>query len=188
MSSISSTSSITSNILGSFENIGIRIAMIIIGIVLAYFLYIKIIKNKFLYPLCFIDTNDCLQIKYWKIDNSLLANVLPSNYWFWYNGRMVYVYRQPTGMTCVDSTNYESVFTVDISQGVGKVVGYECIRMLEEIQKYYIYHQSTSGDFSPNEGIQEPNILYVRPDKDPGAYSIIDIINEFLKKEIMVRT
>ena len=117
-------------------NLFIRSFVIILGIVVGYVIYIKYIETSILIPLCLINTNQCVKINYYNIDNSVLFNMEPTGYWCWYNGNNAYIYGITSGRLC-SNKDYEPAYVIDLNSPSGKPKGYECIQNLDILKKYY---------------------------------------------------
>ncbi len=152
----------------NLKEIAIRCVIIIIAFALAYASY-GLLNRTVLEPRCLTNTSGCHKVQYYQLENSVLGQVLPANYYFWFNGRYVYVYRQPTGFKCENPERYESVFTVELS--TGSVLGYECVRKLEDVLQTYI----TSAPVK---------YLYIRPDPNK-PFDLNTVLNAFLKEGII---
>ncbi len=117
-------------------NIALRLWVLVIAITSAILFTVSVLRPYFLEPLALVDTNSTVQIVYQQIKNSVLVNMLPTEYWFWFNGRNIYVFGIPTGILCdIEKDKHAAAFVIDISQN--NVTGYECISKLEDLQKYY---------------------------------------------------
>jgi hypothetical protein len=113
----------------------IRLWTIITAIIGGILMTVLILKPYVLEPLCLINTNKCIQISFKKFKNSVLVHMQPTGYWWWFNGRYIYVYGLPTGRECEDSSRFEPCFVVDAK--TRKTVGYECVTVLSDITKFY---------------------------------------------------
>jgi hypothetical protein len=147
----------------------LRLFVIIIGIATAYVIYSYFIKSYVLYPLCLINTNQCVRILYYKIENSILFNMEPTGYWGWYNNKNIYLYGITSDRLC--ENNFEPVYVIDASTPTGVPKGYECIQKLETVQKYYT-------DNSKKE------YLYFRAE-DPYKLTVYDVIQYLMNKKII---
>jgi hypothetical protein len=107
----------------------------------------------------------CIKSVYRQRENSVLINILPTNYWIWYNGRYVYLYGENTGRKCSRGDS-EPVYVLDIKEN--KIVGYECVMKLEDVKKYYVgeedqymfYHNTFGGVFETINQFIEQGIIY----------------------------
>ena len=163
----------------------------IIGISLYFLVFRNVLKSYNL-----LDTNKSLKIKYQQYLNSVLINAIGSEYWIWFDGKDVLVYGIPTGRICNDSyctgsdscktkddeesckndkddcrwEKYEPVYIYDTT--VNKPIGYQCAKPLYEIKSFYCCKNA------PDEYIFVSN-------PNNKEYSMIDIINEFVKRKII---
>lgn len=92
----------------------------------------KKIESGILNSSCLINSNDCIEIKYFKKNNSVLAFVNTNNYIFWFNDNTAWVYVDDTGYQCKDP-NFEPAYKLTIQQ----LVAFECILSVKNVQKLY---------------------------------------------------
>ena len=118
-----------------YKQILIRILVIFLAILTMYVFYIYLFKPYFLESVCFLDTKRAVKLIYWKYKKSILINMLPTNFWIWYNNDKIYVYGSSRGYLCDDADNYVPAWTIDIEKRT--ISSLQCITKLEKIQKYY---------------------------------------------------
>ena len=152
-------------------NIGIRLWIIIVAIFTALAFTVFIFKPWVLEPMCLINSNECMEIEYWTLGNSVIAHMQPTGYWIWYNGESIFVFGEPTGQLCED-TNFETAYVVDIVKN--EILGYECVMHLEDILKYYQAQGS------------EPKFLFKRITRDQwSTFNIYDLVNVLIDNNII---
>ena len=81
----------------------LRIGAIFIGILVGFLIYLLLLHPLVLTPLCLVDTEDCLSISYYNVDNTVLVNVEDNDYWIWYDGEKIYLYEPTLGLECSPS-------------------------------------------------------------------------------------
>ena len=129
----------------------VRLFVIIIALITSYVLYNHFVYKSILYPLCLVETNQCVQISYYKINNSILFNMEPTGYWCWFNGKNAYMYGIVSGHLC-KNTEYEPDYVINLSSPSAAPMGYECIQNLNSLIEYYksnttqqyIFYRSTT--------------------------------------------
>jgi hypothetical protein len=146
----------------------IKIVLIVAAFMLAYWLRWTVIRPKILEPVCLINSDKCVQLEYFRKDNSALVTVYPSAYRVWFNGSTFYVYLlQSTGRTC-DDPEYQPAYEVKPTRNV--VQNYQCIRSIPNVLKYY-------------EGVQPQRVRFRVP--DPSNFSVYDVIQYLIAKRIV---
>ena len=161
----------------SLDFFGFRILTITLAVIAAFYLTSVFIKPKVLDNMCLTDTYKCVSIKYLKNkEGSILVHMIPTGYWWYYNKNVgkVYIYGEPTGRTCDKG---EPTYVLDISKN--EVVGYECVKKLDEIKvefesgrENYIYHK-------PKE------IEAIKGFGEVTRFNIIDCVNLFIQKSLI---
>jgi hypothetical protein len=149
-------------------NLFVRIWVILLALICAFYVYQLYVKQKVLKPLCFIDTNSSLQIEYRKYGNSVLVHMIPTGFWVWFDGNEIFIYGEPTGRMCTDE-GYEAVYVYDVS--TQKVIGYQCAYNIDKVQEFYDQKNV------PVEYIFERNF-----DRD---FDVYDLINYLADKRII---
>ena len=150
----------------------LKIFIVIIAILSAYVFYNYIVEPNILYPLCLIGTNNCIQIEYFVINNSVLIHMIPTGFWIFYDGaRYAYTYGHNYMKTCEDITKFEPAYVTDLQNKVKKIDGYKCIQTLSSVLKYF-------------EENTEKKFLYYRS-KDPNNFDIYDVLNYLNSKKII---
>ena len=145
-------------------NIIIKFWAILVAIFCAIILTYNIIEPK-LNEMCLINTNECLSISYIKIDNSILINVNPQDYWLWFDGVYLLVYNLETTRNCqVDgNTKYEEVFVYDPKER--KILNFMCGMKLDILKKEYMKYETQT--------------LYYRINfDDVDIYSVLEILEK----------
>jgi hypothetical protein len=112
-----------------------RVVVIILGILIGYLITIHYVKENILQPLCFVDSNSCIRVMYYKYNNSALIHVISTGMWLWYNGHKVYIYGFPTGQLCKEPQNYEAAYSIDPNTGMKE--GYSCVMVLGAVIDFY---------------------------------------------------
>ena len=149
-------------------NFFLRTFVILLAIATAYVIYRGIIDPHILNPLCLTDSNNCVQLSYYKYNNSILVNMQPTGFWVWYNGNKAFLYGQNTGNVCNDP-NFETAYVIDKS---GVTNGYECINKLDLVKNYY----SSRG---------EQQFVYIRTETNVNNFNVYDVLNYFNDKNII---
>jgi len=141
-------------------NLAMRIIIIIFGIIWGFILYYLLFK-KILRKFCFIDTDDCFQLKYRKYGTSAIVKLFNTGAWMWYDGENIFIYENVTGKKCDE--NYSPVYEYSVTSK--KVIGFTCGPTIEQVEKYY-----------DQKGAEEQYLF----SRDKIDYSDIDNIIEFL--------
>ncbi len=150
-------------------NIALRLWSVVIAVIGAIIFSLYFLRPFVLEPLSLVDTNSNVQISYQQIQNSILVNMKPTQYWWWFNGRNIYVYGLPTGRLCEDENEkYQPAFVIDTAEN--RMIGYQCIIKLENLQNYY-----------KNAPVQ---YIYVKSKKS--NYNIYDAINLLVSKNVII--
>ena len=150
----------------------LKIFIIVIAILSAYVFYNYIVEPHVLDPLCLINTNNCVQIEYYSIKNSVLINMLPTGYWILYDGnRYAYTLGHNSGNTCTDNKNFEAAYVTDLQSKVKKIDGYKCIQKLDTLIDYFQKNSSKK-------------YLFYRT-KEPNKIDIYDVLNYLNNKKII---
>lgn len=145
----------------------IKITCICAAFMLAYWLRWIVIRPKVL-PACLIHPEKCVELEYYRKDNSAFVIVKPSMYRVWFNGSNFYVYLLAnTGRVCTDP-EYQPAYEVQPTRNATEK--YQCIRSIANVMKYY-------------EGIA-PERVSIRVD-DPTAFSVYEVIQYLLKNRIV---
>jgi hypothetical protein len=152
-------------------NIILIILIVIFAILTGYVIYKFIIEKYILSALCLINTNKCIKIEYYSIDNSALINIPSTGYWIWYNDGKVYTYGGVVDQNICD-VNYSQAYVTDITTKSPQLLGYQCIRKFDEVQDFYISKSKKKFIYYKNKD----------PLKIPDMF---DILNEFEKKGIL---
>jgi hypothetical protein len=149
----------------------IKVCILVLAFMIAYLLRVYWINPKILEPMCFLNTNQCVQIDYYQKpnENSLLAYVSPSSFRVWFNGIHFYVYVQSasTGQQCT-TPGYDPAYIVDTKRQA--VQNYQCIRSLDDVMQYYADTPKQSA--------------YIRT-ASPNDFSAYDVIQYFLKRRLV---
>jgi hypothetical protein len=154
------------------KDIFIKIFIIIIAISSAYVFYNYIVEPNVLYPLCLVNSKSCVKIEYYKINNAVLVNMLPTGYWMLYDGfRYVYTYGHNSGNSCVNNKDFEAAYVTDVKKNFKKIDGYKCIENLPTMLEYF---QKNS----------DKNYLYYRS-PDINNFDIYALINYLNMKKII---
>jgi hypothetical protein len=149
-------------------NIAIRLWSVVIAVIGAIIFSLYFLRPFALEPLSLVDTNSSVQISYQQIQNSVLVNMAPTQYWWWFNGRNIYIYGLPTGRLCeVENEKYQPVFVIDPAEN--RMVGYQCIIKLDDLKNYY-----------KNAPIQ---YIYTKPNKT--NYNVYDAVNLLVSRNII---
>jgi len=149
-------------------NIALRLWSVVIAVIGAILFSLYFLRPFVLEPLSLVDTNSNVQISYQQIQNSVLVNMAPTQYWWWFNGRNIYVYGLPTGRLCEDENKkYQPAFVIDTAEN--RVTGYQCIIKLEDLKSYY---KNTPMQY-----------IYVQPKKT--NYNIYDAINLLVSRGVI---
>lgn len=152
-------------------NFGIRLWVIIVAVFAALACVSFMVKPWVLEPLCLINSNECMEIEYWTLENSVIAHMQPTGYWIWYNGENVYVFGEQTGQLCEDP-NYEPAYVIDVVKN--EILGYECVMPIEDILKYYTSQGS------------ETKYLFKRITQDQwSTFNVYDLINTLIDNNII---
>lgn len=149
-------------------NLLIRIWIIIIACMVALIVYEFIVKPYLLEPMCLIDTQACLKIKYQTFENSVLVHMIPTGYWIWFDGKDVLIYGDPTGRVCKDE-GFESAYVYDVS--TRKIIGYMCAKSIIQIQDFYKKQNSP--------------IKYIFKRNFSANFNVYDLINLLADKNII---
>ena len=154
-------------------NIALRLWSVVLAVTCAIMFSIYIIRPYVLEPMSLVDTNASVRISYQQINNSVLVNMAPTQYWWWFNGQNIYVYGLPTGRLCEQESEeenavYEPAFVINGTNA--RLIGYQCIIRLEDLKTYYK---------------KAPiNYLFTRPKKT--NFNIYDAINLLVSRNIIV--
>jgi hypothetical protein len=110
-------------------------AIIIVLAVFFGFLFTRYILVPSIYTdLCLTNTNNCLQIEYWKLDNSALIHVFNTGMWLWYTGKYYVIYNENTSLQCEDGFAPATIF--DTSSTIKNLSNF-CVSSLDKIQQFY---------------------------------------------------
>ena len=179
----------------------LRFGAIFIGILVGFLIYQILLRPLVLKPLCLVDTQECLSLSYYNIDNTVLVNVEKNDYTLWYNGKKIYLYEPTLGLKCspsiedvkplsCDSKACESecidgicgcdpskplplqpAYEIDIANVTEVPKGYVCIRALPCVQHYY-------------KSKAKKNYIVIRR-SNPDTFSVTDLVNELIKRKII---
>jgi len=153
-------------------NIFLKIFIIILAILTAYVFYYYIIYRKILYPTCLVDSNTCVQIEYYTIENSILFHMLPTGFWIMYDGnRYAYTLGHNSGKNCIDNINYDAAYVTDLRSKNREINGYTCIKKLSKL----------IDEFSRN---NEKKFIFYRVE-NPNEVNIYDVLNFLNKRRII---
>lgn len=100
---------------------------------LAFVLYKTWLKPK-LEGMCLLNTNQCIEVKYFKKENSALIFVSPTGYTIWFNDGQAFLYGINTGYICEDP-KYEAAFKISANRNT--LENYQCILGTDELMKFY---------------------------------------------------
>lgn len=149
----------------------VRLGIIIIALFTALACVIFILKPWVYEPLCLVDSNNCLEIEYWTLHNSVIAHAVPTGYWIWYNGRYVYIFGEQTGRTC-PNTDFQPVYVIDASEN--KILGYQCIQHFDGIFDYYKnYGEGKKSTFKRLSKFKQK------------TFNVFDMVNVLIDKDII---
>jgi hypothetical protein len=185
----------------------LRIGAIFIGILVGFLIYQLLLRPLVLSPLCLIDTEDCLSISYYNVDNTVLVNVDQSDYYIWYDGEKIYLYEPTLGLECAPSIidSPPAPCSSDKECKIGKYVLGKCIdgscgcnpnnlpfqpayeidiSKVTEIPKGYVCIRALQcvRHFYQSKSIK--NMLYI---KRAGKvdFGVVDLVNELIKRKII---
>lgn len=139
----------------------INCVIIILALMLAFVLYKTWLKPK-LTDMCILNTNECIEVKYFKKENSALIFVSPTAYTIWYNDGQAFIYGINTGYICADP-KYEAAFK--ISENRKALENYQCILGKNELMKFY---SDTEAQYT---------YIKIKP-IDFNVYKLIDVLVE----------
>jgi len=111
-----------------------KLILIILGLMSAFILYKSWILPSVLIPNCLVNSNNCLEIKYFKKQNSALVFVNPTGYTIWCNAGECFLYGINTGYVCKDP-KYEAAFKIEKNRK--SLENYTCILSVREVLKQY---------------------------------------------------
>jgi hypothetical protein len=152
-------------------NIILIILLIIFAILTGYVIYKFIIEKYILSSLCLINTNKCVKIEYYAVDNSAFINIPPTGYWIWYNDGKIYTYGGVMDQNTCD-TNYSQVYVTDITTKSPQLLGYQCVRKFDEVLDFYISKS-------------KKKFMYLKNNDPLKIPDMFDILNQFEKKGIL---
>ena len=160
----------------------VKYMTVVIAIAIAYILYTTVIE-MFLSDQCLIDTNTCLQLRYYNFENSVLVQMLPAGYWIYFNGKYGYIYETLTSSYVCDE-GYEPVYRMDPTTGLPHEL--ECVESLQNIIEFYRkknikpktlfkrmpMDQMGSKSNSTLKNYQQPKVLKAN------AYDVLNLLQE----------
>ncbi len=152
-------------------NIILIILIVIFAILTGYVIYKFIIEKYILSAFCLINTNKCIKIEYYVVDNSAFINIPPTGYWIWYNDGKIYTYGQVVDQNTCDA-NYSQVYVTDITTKSPQLLGYQCVRKFDEVLDFY---SSKS----------KKKFMYLKNNNPLKIPDMFDILNQFEKKGIL---
>lgn len=121
-----------------------------LAVICGYYFTTKIIQPMAFDSLCWTNTNNCLQIKYQKFQNSALIHVINSGFWLWFSGRYLIMYQTAPDLSCED--NYEPAIIYDfMTYSLTKY----CVGSLDSIK--YFYDNNEEGKIVNNLFLNVPN-------------------------------
>lgn len=144
----------------------IRAITIIFAIAIGYLFTVYLLGPTLYHNICLSDTNTCLEIEYYRIDNSALIHVINTGYWLWYTGKYLIIYNLAEGLSC--TTGYDAGIIYDFYT---KSFTKACVMSFSEINDYY-----------SKQTILER--LFLRVD-NPTNYDAFGIMQIFFDKNIL---
>jgi hypothetical protein len=156
--------------------IAARILVIVLALYLSYVFVQDVIEPYVFRPNCLTQTNTCVSATVYKYKNSFLAQILPSEIWVWFNGKVLYVYGQAPGQ-CANQETFEVVDAVQITRNSKGSIeykrgNYECIVKVDAVFNYYKNVLKSSAQ-----------TVYFKTDKSNP--NIITIFNKFIQEGIV---
>lgn len=165
------------NLMEYFNYTFVRLIIIIIALLLAYFFVTKFISSKIFEPLCLVNSNSCAQLTIYKYKNSFVGIVIKNGIYIWFDGKQLYVYGQAPG-ECTDQSDYEPVDVFQITGSNKNTTytrgNYQCITKINNIINYYIAILKVS-----------PKNIYLKIKKQTGNYNIFDIFESLIEQGIV---
>ena len=154
-------------------NFAIRIWVIVVALFTALVFVVFILKPLVFEPMCLLNSNSCLEIEYWTLQNSVIAHAIPTGYWIWFNGSNVYVFGEPTGQICPpENQKFEPAYVVDLQKN--EILGYECVMHIEDILTYY-----------QEQGSEKRYVFEHIPKEEWDTFNIYDMINVLVDHNVI---
>ena len=147
----------------------VKVLIVIFAFLTSYLFYYQVLKPEVFDPTCITNTNNCINIEYYKYKNTVYGNVLPSGYSFWFNGDKIFVYGINNSKQCENQEVYEPAYAIDPDNG--NPLYYECIERAGNVKDKYIKEYNI-----------KPNYIYKKND---GYFGIYDVMNLLRKKNIV---
>ena len=114
----------------------VKVLIVIFAFLASYLFYYQVLKPEVFDPSCITNTNNCINIEYYKYKNTVYGNVLPSGYSFWFNGDKIFVYGINNSKQCENQEVYEPAYAIDPANG--NPLYYECIERAGNVKDKYI--------------------------------------------------
>ena len=152
-----------------------KILIIMVAFLLSITTYYYLLEPKILKKLCFVDSGNCIRLKYYTLKNSILFNVKPYDIWVWFNNNKAYIYNYNVNSSSVcepdvSGQEYESVYVVD-PLNTNDII-YECIITLDKVKEFYLKNKA------------EENYFFYKPN-DIKKFDIYELLSQLDKHKII---